>query len=105
MKKPYTPKYKFISLPAIGHCITKSGQKYFLGTTTPYVRSDGQNSFLLDWVTLCKECDSPFCITTGLTFNWLNTRCPLHRRCKQNTIKAKLAKAKYEWKYILMDAS
>lgn len=54
-----------VPLIVIGH----SGTRWVVVAIRPYVRKDGESSFIVTWSGKCKTCGLPFQIETGRTVN------------------------------------
>ena len=75
-----TPVKPFVDLkdaPATGLEVAYKGQVYTCAAVRDYVRKrDGVPSHLLDWMSECVDCGTPFIQTTGLVLQWPVRRCP-----------------------------
>lgn len=59
-----------LSKPLENETTVRYGQQYFwVINSAPYVRkSDGADSFIMQWQTTCSLCDAEFRFTTGIRF-------------------------------------
>lgn len=70
----------FSDAPLIGFVMYDGGQRYEAINVEPYVRKDGQGSFVVTWASECMDCGAWFEFTSGLKQKAANRRCHKHRK-------------------------
>lgn len=72
--------FRFDQPPAIGREFSFDGQSFTVTHVEPYVRKDGQASFIITWNSRCPECGGLVENKTGLVARFHRRRCPAHVR-------------------------
>jgi len=73
-----TQSLSFSTPPGLGTRFTLEDQSYVLIKIQPHTRRDGRPSMILTWRSQCLTCRANFEVTTGLSLQYVNRRCPAH---------------------------
>ncbi len=101
-RKPTHPVAVFKCPPEIEYHLSIRGQSYWLARITPWPCRNGRQSHVLTWLTQCAKCGTGFAVTSGMTIDSLNKRCPPHRRKQPTSLRGKIVLSRFVAERLLM---